>query len=342
MEKTSRLLREGVDYYQVVFTIPASLSALALGNRREMYDLLFRSAWQALRERIEQEQSYEAAAAMVLHTWNQKLEAHAHVHAVVPGGGPALRGRARWIRSSRPRRRRRRKNERAHYLVDANRLRQRFRECFIAGLRRLHEAQKLRLEGELLDGAAWETLLAKLEQVTWTVYIEPPPTEYCDPQQVVKYLARYLTGGPISDRRLIRHTEGRVTFWARSGEQSGGGGRATSRPYTLSGVEFVRRWSLHVLPKGYVKTRRFGGYSPRHLADYLRRSDELLGQSAAAADPPDAPHGETEPVDAEPSDQRRCRCPNCDRPMQLRSAVHRPAWSRVMGGADRPKWYRDD
>jgi len=89
-------------YFQVVFTIPDKLSSLALGNREEIYNLLFRSAWNTLKQVVESEQQFEAAAVMVLHTWNQKLDAHAHVHALVPGGGPSLTGDRRWIKSQRP------------------------------------------------------------------------------------------------------------------------------------------------------------------------------------------------------------------------------------------------
>ena len=91
-ESTRELILEGVDHFQVVFTLPAELSSLALGNRRELYNLLFASAWKALRRTIVAEQHYDPAALMVLHTWNQKLEAHAHVHAVVAGSGPAIDG----------------------------------------------------------------------------------------------------------------------------------------------------------------------------------------------------------------------------------------------------------
>lgn len=87
MDCTGRLLLDGVHYFQVVFTLPSEPSSLALGNRQAIYNLLFQAAWSALRETIAAEQRYEPAALMVLHTWNQKLESHAHVHAVVPGGG---------------------------------------------------------------------------------------------------------------------------------------------------------------------------------------------------------------------------------------------------------------
>ena len=100
IDSTQRLLLDGVRYFQVVFTLPSELSSLALGNREPIYDLLFTSAWAALKETIESEQGYEPAALLVLHTWNQKLDPHGHVHAVVPGGGPALDGGG-WVNSER-------------------------------------------------------------------------------------------------------------------------------------------------------------------------------------------------------------------------------------------------
>jgi len=92
----------GVDYDQVVFTMPDDLSALTLGNRREMFNLLFRSAAKSLKTVLEKEQQYKAAASMVLHTWNQKLDAHVHLHAVVPGGGPSLRHPGTWKKAEPP------------------------------------------------------------------------------------------------------------------------------------------------------------------------------------------------------------------------------------------------
>ncbi len=152
LTSAGKLLLPGVDYFQVVFTMPDKLSSLALGNRREIYNLLFHSAWRALREVIEAEQGFEASAAMVLHTWNQKLQPHAHVHALVPGGGPSLGEERQWVPACRRNGRRRtgrRYDGRHHkkpYLVDANELRQRFRKVFLDGLRRLHHKGLLKLD----------------------------------------------------------------------------------------------------------------------------------------------------------------------------------------------------
>ncbi len=193
-----------MDYYQVVFTIPDRLSSLTLGNRRVMFNLLFQSAWRALQQVIEDEQQFEAAAAMMLHTWNQKLESHVHVHAFVPGGGPSLQDGEKWISSHPPAH----ETQNRFWLVDADELRVAFRTIFLKGLRRLHVRGELMLDGEwafLRDASAFAVWLMPLESVKWVTYIQAPPTKETSPDHILKYLARYMTGGPISDRRLLRH-----------------------------------------------------------------------------------------------------------------------------------------
>ena len=346
LTSTAELLLPGIDYFQVVFTIPDKLSSLALGNRRAVYTLLFQSAWRALHEVIEAEQGFEASAAMVLHTWNQKLEPHAHVHAVVPGGGPALRGERRWVHSHR----RDLPHSRAPYLVEAQSLRDRFREVFLDGLRCLHRSGGLKLNGDwsaLRDSSAFDAWLKPLVDVTWVTYIEPPPSEQSTPEHVLKYLARYLTGGPISDRRLISHDDGHVTFWARTGQTSGGGDGTECEPYTLSGTEFVRRWSRHILPKGYVKPRRFGGYSNRQRQRYLAECRDLLGEretpsvvDEVASERPDTTPL-PEPHDEGGEDHAESCCPTCGAPMHCVAAEKRVSWIIVMHGSFRPIWYAD-
>ena len=345
LTSTSELLLPGIKYFQVVFTIPDTLSSLALGHRREMYDLLFQSSWRSLSEVIAEEQGYEVAATMVLHTWNQKLEPHAHVHAVVPGGGPALTGKDRWVTSRRPGV----KSCNGKYLVNADELRLRFREAFLSGLRRLHANGKLKLEGEwahLRDSSAFAAWVAPLEKITWVAYIEPPPTEQSSPEHVLKYLARYLTGGPISDRRLISHKDGRVTFWARTGTRTGGDG-ASAAPYRLSGTEFVRRWSLHILPKSFVKTRRFGGYSNHHCERYLAECRGLLQAAGILPVPVERPLDRQESAEsAEPDEATSSAattpcCPGCGAALVCISADARVRWFSVMHSPHRPSWYND-
>jgi hypothetical protein len=339
LTSTAELLLPGIKYFQVVFTIPDRLSSLALGNRREIYDLLFHSAWQSLRDVIAEEQGFEAAAAMVLHTWNQKLEPHAHVHALVPGGGPALHGERRWVTSRRPRVR----QCDGQYLVNADELRQRFRETFLEGLKRLHRLGQLKLDGDwapLRVSSAFEVWLQPLETITWVAYIEPPPTEQSLPEQVLKYLARYLTGGPISDRRLISHEHGQVTFRARTGTKTGGD-PADCEPVTLPGPEFVRRWSLHILPKGFVKTRRCGGYSNRHRQRYVSECQALLRAAGIQPTPAESLPESPDPAEVSDADSTEPCCPTCGAVMHCIAAQRRGNWFGIMNGPHRPGWYDD-
>jgi hypothetical protein len=207
----------------------------------------------------------------------------------------------------------------------------------------LHRLGQLKLEGEwsiLRENAAFEAWLKPLEEITWVAYIEPPPTEQSTPEQVLKYLARYLTGGPISDRRLISDENGNVTFLARTGTTTGGG-EGQSEPYTLSGVEFVRRWSLHILPKNYTKTRRFGGYSNRHCERYLAECEELLFSAGLVSrlleSVPD-PAADVPDQSGQPDSSRPC-CPACGARLHLVDESPRPSWWRIMNSHRRPLWY---
>ena len=348
IDSSEQLLLDGVPYFQVVFTLPSELSSLALGNRKQIYDLLFNSAWAALKETIQTEQGYDPAALMVLHTWNQKLESHGHVHAVVPGGGPAIDGSG-WVNSH--------LRGVSHssgdyssgaYLVDAVNLRRCYRAHFLASLNRLREKNQLKLQHEfeyLQEDNSWEAFLLKLESAEWVSYIQPPPKqesgEACCPQHVLKYLARYLTGGPISDARIIATDEKEVTFWAREGKTTGGDGHRI--PITLPIMEFTRRWSLHILPKGYTKTRRFGGWSNRRRDTYLEHCAILLEATSVPLPPeskefdpsffltPECEGGEDE-----------MKCPACGGEMRLSDDREKPSWLDVMTSPCRPGWYGHD
>ena len=193
-----------------------------------------------------------------------------------------------------------------------------FREKFADGFRSLAEAGKLRLEGEwawLREPRARGAWLAELTQSDWNVFIEGPPHGKSDPAQVLKYLARYMTGGPISDGRIIRDENDYVTFWARSQDKAAGN---PSRPFELRGKEFVRRWAMHILPKGYTRSRSFGGYHGSKRQDYLDRCRELLGM----ATPPSPPSPERIEVSAP-------HCPRCEIEMHCIGQQRRPSWRDV-------------
>lgn len=329
MERTEALLLEGVTYFQVVFTLPKELSRLSLGNRRVIYNLLFQSSWQALRETVEDEQRYEMSAALVLHTWNQKLEAHAHVHAVVPGGGPSLDCPGQWRRT------RRRGNDNPFYLVEADALRRNYRDAFLAGLQKLLANNSLKLDGDfayLLEPGGQQELLRKLKSTQWVAYIEAPPSDDCKPEHVVRYLGRYLTGGPISDRRLLHADENEIVFRARSGDEAGGSRQLVE--VRLSPAEFVRRWCLHVLPKGYVKTRCYGGWSNRRKDDYLHRCRALLHGPKSKHPAP------THCIDySSADDSAQVSCPACGESMQLLCEERKPSWRDLQSYHGWPSWY---
>lgn len=314
-DSTANLLLPRVDYFQIIFTLPDYLSGLALGNREKVYSLLFRSAWQALDETLRQTGKFQPAALMVLHTWNQQLDHHPHVHTLVPGGGPSLEG-DQWITSQHPTQIRRKKP----YLVDNGLLGTCFRKKFIQGLRRLFKRGELKLEGvwsDLLVPAERDAWIEPLEAMDWNVFVEGPPNGKSDPKHVIKYLARYMTGGPISDSRLISHEGDEITFWARSKDKRSGN---QSEPFTLKCIEFVRRWAMHILPKGFTKTRRYGGFSGAKCDAYLQRCRELL-HSPEAAPEVDAPKSERESTSP--------TCPRCQCELDLLQFTKRPSWRVV-------------
>lgn len=326
-ERTSRLLDKSATYFQVVFTLPEKLSSLVLGNRRELYKLLFQASWDALAESITQERGLKPAASMVLHTWNQRLGHHPHVHAIVPGSGPSLDGQ-RWL-PCRMTKATREKPARP-ILVDYKRLARRFRDAYIAGIRGLIRQGQLKVQ----DPAQLEIMLCELAGRDWVVYIQPPPKQAGDPEHVVKYLARYMTGGPISDSRLIKIESGYVHFWARATDKS-----RRSVPTKLPILEFVRSWCLHVIPKRFTKVRSFGAWSNKHRRAYWELGQRL---NPAPADKEQPTTADTQPIEPPEDECRRCRrcaAQQQDSPMRLIAITPRPPWRELFYGPDHPVWF---
>lgn len=339
--RAEQLILESVTYYQVVFTLPSELSELALANRLEMADLLFTAAWKSLRKTICVQQDYHPASMMVLHTWNQRMEPHRHVHALIPGGGPSLSG-DRWKQAEAPEGV---ANSDGHYLVDAISLRESFRRHALAHLRRLRRQGKLKLGGKfasLQDDKAWETFCEKLAATEWVSFIQSPPTPSCSAEQVVRYLTRYLTGGAISDGRVVAADAKEVTFLAREGTRTGG--EREQVPVTLPTTEFIRRWCNHIQPDQLTKTRYFGGWSSQKRTAYLARCQQLLGQ--AETDSNDDRWCPT--IDQfsgdQPADAELPRCPHCQEPaLRLIRESAKPSWSKVLDHLDPrcPEWYAE-
>lgn len=242
---------------------------------------------------------------------------------MVPGAGPAIDG-DRWQVARHPKHRRRRKP----YLTDNVELGRAFRKHYLRGLKRLLRQGQLKLGGSVdflndtNQRAAW---LGQLEQTDWNVFIQGPPHGKSDPTQVVKYLAGYLTGGPIADSRMIRADENEVHFWARPQRAAGQPkhkGMNRPQPYRLNARQFMQRWSLHVLPKGFTRSRCYGDYHGSKRAAYLEQCRELLGviEDASA----------TEPEANESSDPgSKLKCPHCDSDLQLLHYERRPSWRKI-------------
>ena len=236
------------------------------------------------------------------------------MHALVPGGGPASDGQ-RWVACPRRWKRGRWKP----YLVDNRELSRRFRDKFAAGLKRLHRRGRITFDPPRLPDLKKQSFADWLDDVAerdWNVYIEPPPQD-SSPEHVLKYLARYLTGGPISDRRLISHEGGQVTFWARSKNKQAGN---PPRPLELPGVEFVRRWSLHILPQGFTKSRGYGGFSCTQREAYLDRCRALFQSTTD-----DVEDKQPSPWEADEG-PRPPTCPRCQIELECIAFRSRPSW----------------
>jgi hypothetical protein len=282
-----------VEYFHVVFTLPQEVAALALQNPRVIYGLLFQASWEALRDVAADPKHLgaEVGVLAVLHTWGQSLQHHPHVHCVATGGGLACdpTGRPtkplRW-RSCRP-----------GFFLPVRVLGRVFRGKFLAGLRHAFATGKLRFFGALsglAEASAFGRWLRPLYAREWVVYAKPP---FGGPQVVLKYLARYTHRVAIGNRRLVSWSDGAVTF---SGKDYADGGRR--RTHRLSGEEFVRRFLLHVLPRGFVKVRHYGLLANRQRDEKLAASRWQLGLARTAT--------ASQPV-ADPPVPRRC--PTCGR-----------------------------
>ncbi len=271
-----------VEYFHVVFTLPAPLSALALANPRVLYELLLESAAATLREVAANPKHLGAqlGVLMVLHTWGQNLHHHPHVHCVCTGGGLSCNERGqvgaspRWM-SCRP-----------GFFLPVRVLSRLFRGKYLALLQQKVAGGELRWPDRLAalaDSKALTAWLTSLYAQDWVVYAKRP---FGGPEQVLKYLARYTHRVAISNSRLLDLEDGQVTFRYKDYADA-----QRHKTMTLSADEFLRRFVQHVLPKGFMKVRHYGLLANRCRAAKLHRCRRLLwparvvtpGQSTAAA-----------------------------------------------------------
>lgn len=280
-----------VPYFHVVFTVPTEVAELALGNKKVVYQILLRAAAETLLEVAANPAHLGADIGFlaILHTWTQTLLHHPHVHCIVPAGGLAPDG-ARWVSS------------RDDFFLPVRVLASLFRGKFLALLLRARQTGALRFAGATADLGSpdgFATFLKTQRERAWVVYAKAP---FGSPEQVLKYLARYTHRVAISDRRILSIDDKGVTFRYRDNATGG------QKSMTLDGLEFLRRFLLHVLPAGFVRIRYYGLLANRYRAQNLERCRALLGATTPIAAVPSGPEAtEPRPRDA----NERGRCPVC-------------------------------
>jgi hypothetical protein len=281
-----------VEYFHVVFTLPDAFNGLVLANQRVAYGILFVAAAQTLLEVAASPGRLGARIGFVavLHTWGQNLQLHPHVHCVVPGGGLSRDG-TRWI-GCRP-----------GFFLPVRVLSRVFRGKFIDLIRKAFKAGRLRG----IEKHAFETLIGSTARQDWVVYAKPP---FGGPEQVLKYLSRYTHRIAISNGRLVSADDQSVTFNYR--DYAHGNRRRTM---TLSGGEFLRRFLMHVVPRGFVRIRHYGLLGNRVRTANVRRCRELLNVDASGGEDQAAPRM---PGSDTRGDDRHGRCPICGRGRMIR------------------------
>jgi len=256
-------------YFHVVFTLPHELHPLVLQNQAELYNLLFRAVAETLRELAHNPEHLGAAIGFfgILHTWGQNLLFHPHIHCVIPGGGLSP-SRDSWIHPKYP------------FFLPVKALAKVFRGKFVAGLRRAHRKKRLTCTGSiqhLTDAKCFAAFLRTLFRQGWIVYAKPA---FGGPEQVIRYLGRYTHRVAISNHRLVTFDGDQVTFRWR--DYAGGN---KTKTMTVSADEFIRRFLLHILPKGFVRIRHFGVMANYNRSESIALCRKLLAMTPLIRSP---------------------------------------------------------
>jgi hypothetical protein len=261
-----------IPYFHVVFTLPHALNALAQGNPRVIYALLFRAAADTLLTfgRDPRHLGGTVGITAILHTWGQTLSQHLHLHCLVTGGA-LTPDRAQWIAG------------RSSFLFPVRALSTVFRAKYLAGLRRTFDAGELTFAAgtaALANRLAFAAFLGGLRAVDWIVYAKRP---FAGPEQVLDYLGRYTHRVALSNDRLVDHDDGRVRFrWKDYADHD------RLKVMALDADEFLRRFLLHVVPRGFMRIRHFGLLANRTRRTTLTQCRALLGQPQPEDAPPES------------------------------------------------------
>ncbi|NKL34948.1 IS91 family transposase [Rhizobium leguminosarum bv. viciae] len=304
-----------VGYFHVVFTLPTEVAAIAFHNKAVVYDLLFKAASETMLTIAADPKHLGARIGItaVLHTWGSAMTHHPHVHMIVPGGGIALDG-SHWI-SSRP-----------AFLLPVRVLGKLFRHLFLTRLLQFHDAGRLAFFGSaapLADRQAFVKYLSPVRRKRWIVYAKPP---FAGPEAVLAYLSRYTHRVAISNSRLIAFDETDVTFRYKDYRRDG---CDRQQVMTLAVDEFIRRFLLHVLPRGFHRIRHYG-----LLAGSSRKTSIASARELLNAVPPPPDEGDDEPIDIRPP------CPCCGGRMIVIEVFKR--WRQPRGPPDQATRNREN
>jgi hypothetical protein len=299
--------REGdllpVPYYHVVFTLPAPIADIAYQNKAVIYDLLFKVSAETMLTIAADPKHLGARIGItsVLHTWGSAMTNHPHVHMIVPGGGISPDGK-RWV-SCRP-----------GFFLPVRVLSRLFRRLFLEKLMASHAAGRLHFFGNhapLADAQAFAAYLAPLRKTEWVVYSKRP---FGGPEAVLAYLSRYTHRVAIANSRLIALDDNGITFKWKDYRAKG---RERQKIMTLATDEFIRRFLVHVLPRGFHRIRHYGLFAKSACADNIARARELL----VVAEPQGEPTGAA-------ADPGKPTCPCCGGRMSIIEVFARGATPR--------------
>ena len=307
-----------VEYYHLVFTLPAPISDLAYHNKAVIYTILFKTAAETL-QTIAADPKHLGAKiglTLVLHTWGSAMTHHPHVHGIVPGGGLSADGK-RWV-SCKP-----------GFFLSVRVLSRLFRRLFLERLVEAYQAGELKFFGEhrlLTDGKAFDNWIKPLRKIEWVVYAKRP---FAGPEAVLAYLSRYTHRVAIANSRLLKFNGQGVTFkWKDYRSKQ----RFRHKSMTLKTDEFIRRFLIHVLPGGFHRIRHYGLLANARRRDNLKRARELLLEKTDDGDAIensviDSPASETNEI-PEPL-QPTYICPDCGSPMVIIDCFERDQQPRA-------------
>src|ERR1700726_700694 len=307
-----------VPYFHVVYTLPSELRDIAYQNKQVVYDLLMKAAAETTLAIAADPKRLGARIGItaVLHTWGSALTHHPHVHMIVPGGGLSPDG-ARWVAA------------RSDFLVHVNVLARLFRGKMLAMLMDAHRASQLKFfntHAGLADKRTFKRFIAPLRHIKWVVYCKAP---FAGPQQVLRYLSRYTHRVAISNRRLVAADDASIAFRWKDYRIDGPARWKTMR---LHPHEFIRRFLVHVLPKGFHRIRHYGLFANSNRADNIAAARTLLGVAQPADNQQEPQDVATDAPGALP-----CPCPHCGARMIVIETFARgcePSWQPTPARVD--------